>query len=393
MNRLFRYLRGYCTLSVVGASPEWALNRLSEAKIPFELLDRPDSMTLRLIILQKDLKKASSAITKAMCEMTVQSKRSFLASIKGLWSRPVLTVGLLIAVTAAVFLPQRVWFYEVTGNTSVPTEQILRELRACGIGFGTYGPSIIPQQVKYKMLCRIPKLKWLTIRQKGARAVVVVRERGELEPINDRKLPQNVIASDTGIITRVECLEGNCLCAVGDCVRKGQLLVSAYLQLDRKTMVSSALAEIYAKTQHFLQMRLPDTIEKKTYGRNMTSYALIVGQNRLELSPSRGYCGKNCDKITEVKKFTLPGGLSLPIALEIVRICDYDTEERISAAKTAERQLCRRGRELIERQLIAGSVLTERYAFSHQKGCYSCEASLGCEEMIARRVRAAILEG
>ena len=86
----------------------------------------------------------------------------------------------------------------------MPSAQILRELQELGVGFGTYGPSIKPQELKNQMLLRIPKLQWLTVQQSGMCARVVVRERPDKEAVLDRKAPTDVIAARAGVLTRVE---------------------------------------------------------------------------------------------------------------------------------------------------------------------------------------------
>lgn len=151
------------------------------------------------------------------------------------------------AIAAGIVVPKYVFFYEVEGNEAVPSAQILRELRELGVGFGTYGPSIKPQELKNQMLLRIPKLQWLTVQQSGMCARVVVRERPDKAPVLDRKVPTDVIASRAGVLTRVEAVAGNCLCAPGQAVAGGELLVSAYTDFGFKTQVTAARAEIYAR--------------------------------------------------------------------------------------------------------------------------------------------------
>ena len=72
-------------------------------------------------------------------------------------------------MAGAFVIPKFVFFYEVVGNETVPEAQILRELQNLGVGFGTYGPSIRPQELKNRMLLQIPKLQWLTVQQSGMR--------------------------------------------------------------------------------------------------------------------------------------------------------------------------------------------------------------------------------
>ncbi len=290
------------------------------------------------------------------------------------------------------FLCRSLFFYEVEGNEAVPSAQILRELQELGVGFGTYGPSIKPQELKNQMLLRIPKLQWLTVQQSGMCARVVVRERPDKEPVLDRKAPTDVIAARAGVLTRVEAVAGNCLCVPGQAVASGELLVSAYTDFGFKTQVTAARAEIYAETVRQAVCIVPETEQVKER-RAAPRYAvsLLVGRRRISLFcaavPERSY-----EKETKTQYFTLPGGFSLPLGIAITRICEYDTREEKLRAQDAEDRLL----ELVQadtlRDMIAGTITGCSVRTERSGGCIRLHASLRCEEMIARMRPASLKE-
>ena len=71
MWRLIWFLQGYVQAELRGASPEWALERLSNARVAFLRVLRIDDFTIALLILRKDVLKAEAAARKAMCELAV----------------------------------------------------------------------------------------------------------------------------------------------------------------------------------------------------------------------------------------------------------------------------------------------------------------------------------
>lgn len=274
----------------------------------------------------------------------------------------------------------------------MPSAQILRELQELGVGFGTYGPSIKPQELKNQMLLRIPKLQWLTVQQSGMCARVVVRERPDKEPVLDRKAPTDVIAARAGVLTRVEAVAGNCLCVPGQAVASGELLVSAYTDFGFKTQVTAARAEIYAETVRQAVCIVPETEQVKER-RAAPRYAvsLLVGRRRISLFcaavPEQSY-----EKETKTQYFTLPGGFSLPLGIAITRICEYDTREEKLRAQDAEDRLL----ELVQadalRDMIAGTITGCSVRTERSGGCIRLHASLRCEEMIARMRPASLKE-
>ena len=386
------FFMGCCRARITGASPEWALNKLSQARIAFRDMKKTDDFTIELLLPVKDILRAQAVCTRAMCQLEEEKRYGFRQIFGGLFHRPVLHILLSLAAAAAIAVPKFVFFYTVTGNERVPSELILRTLDELGVGVGAYGPSIKPQAIKNKILCRIPELKWITIQQSGMRATVVVREREAPEPVYVRKAPRNVIASHAGMLTRVSVLAGNSLCKVGDSVTQGQLLVSAYTDLGYKTQVSGALAEIYAKTWRKSQTVTPQTeLQKLPTGQTRKHVSLRIGSRRITLYGA-GAGAVDCDKQTQYHQFALPGGIFLPVGIEITQISDYDTIEKGTDEAQARELLraCARQQEM--QDMIAGEILGENLVYACSGGVYSQYAQFTCEEMIARSVDAEIFK-
>lgn len=393
MWRLIWFFAGWHRVRVTGASPQWILGAMAKRRVAFRDFQKTDEFTAEFIIPRDALPAACTAARKAMCDLTVAASGGFPVLFAGLRKRPFFPVMLAVTALLAFTCTRFVWFYEVTGNERVPTQRILRELRELGVGFGTYGPDIQPQQLKNHMLCRIPELSWLTVTQNGGCAVVTVRERPPGEPINDRKTARNVLAARGGVLTRVSVLEGNALCKPGDVVQEGQLLVSAYTDWGYKTQVSGALAEIYAQTSRKSCIVLPEKTLRKVYtGEQSRCVYLILGQKRWKLFGKSGFLDGECDTMTVRHTWTLPGGFSLPAAIEITTQSGYDTVEAAVDPDAAREQLEQLVKARAGEDMIAGTIEEARFTMQKSGGAYRLYASLRCEEMIARMVDAGIFK-
>ena len=391
MWRLIWSLAGWHRVRVTGASPQWILGAMAKKRVAFRDFRKTDEFTAEFVIPRSALAAAAAAARKAMCELTVTASGGFPVVFAGLRKRPLFPVMLAVTALLAFTCTRFVWFYEVTGNVRVPSQQILRELRELGVGFGTFGPSIQPQRLKNHMLCRIPELNWLTVTQNGGCAVITVRERPADEPVNDRKTARNVLASRGGVLTRVSVLDGNALCKPGDVVQEGQLLVSAYTDWGYKTQVSGALAEIYAQTSRRSCVVFPEKTLRKVYsGEQSRCVYLILGQKRWKLFGKSGFFGAECDTMTVTHTWTLPGGFSLPAAIEITTRSDYDTVEETVDPETARERLESLVRAHTVEDMIAGTIEEAHFTMRRSGGAYRLYASLRCEEMIARMVDAGI---
>ena len=381
------FLFGTLRVKLTGADPAWALERLVQDGVAFRKVQRLDAYSVCVTILRRDEKRTAFAAQRAMCEVEIIKKSGFGVLFGWVKKRPVFFLGLLACFASAIVLPKFVFFYEIVGNERVPEAQIRRELEALGVGFGTYGPDIRPQDIKNRMLVRIPELKWITVQQSGMCARVVVRERPEKEPVYDRKTPTDVIAAESGILTSVSCLSGNCLCQVGQAVEAGQVLVSAYTDLEFTTQVSAALAEIYAQTVHRTKTVLPASVTlKRPNGRTHTKVSFFTGRHRWTLFG--GAWEENADSRTKILQFSLPGGYFFPFGIAITTISEYDTYETERNADEAQALLEKTAVSSVSRAMIAGTVRDVRQTLSKDGGQYLLRSRIRCEEMIARMVPA-----
>ena len=393
MWRFVWYMQGYVRARICGAYPEWALEKLSNARIAFLEPVRQDEFTICLLLLKKDVPKAALAAQRGMCELETADEYGFQKSFGGLFRRKAFAALLILCMAGAIVIPKFVFFYEVVGNETVPDAQILRALKTLGVGFGTYGPNIRPQELKNKMLLLIPELQWFTVQQSGMRARIIVRERPEKLPVEERRAPMNVVAAKDGVITSVSSLEGNCLCAPGQAVKKGQVLISAYTDLEFTTRVSAALGEIYAETLTHKRLICPATVLTKwPNGEISRSVSLLVGEKRWNIFVSGGNFTGKCDKITKTSMLTLPGGLQIPLGLEIVECRGYETAETQWQPEQAEAVLQDKLATSVRQDMIAGKILDTKTQLSCQNGVYELSAAVRCEEMIARTARVSILK-
>ena len=393
MWRIIWYLQGYVRAKIKGASPEWALGRLTDARVACIAPVRTDEFTVELLLLKRDLPKAEFAVQRGMCELEIIREIGLARSLGGLLRRRGFAALLALCVAGAVIVPRFVFFYEVVGNETVPDAQILRALKSLGVGFGTYGPGIHPQELKNKMLLLVPKLQWFTVQQNGMRARVVVRERPEKLPVEERRAPIDVVASRDGVITSVSALEGNCLCAPGQAVKEGQVLISAYTDLEFTTRVCAALGEVYAQTLRFPRVAVPETVlEKLPNGKNGKTVSLLVGEKRWIIFANGGNLDGSCDKITKTNWLTLPGGFRIPLGLEITGFQGYDTQEKALDEASAQALAQEQALGSIQQDMIAGRILETKSEMDRHDGVYEWSASVRCEEMIARMVRASILK-
>ena len=132
-------------------------------------------LRLRILLRQEDLLRKVAEQTGA--EVTVLRRRG----VPGLWGRfkrrYVLLAGLaafwLLLFGGNLFI----WEFRVSGNSTVPTETVLRALENYGITIGSPGLEIDQEDMRNHVLLELSDVSWLTVNVKGCVAYVQVVER------------------------------------------------------------------------------------------------------------------------------------------------------------------------------------------------------------------------
>ena len=389
MNKLLWYVLGYEIMEISGGSPQWAINALTHSRIPFWNMQWLDAFTVQICIFQRDADQAAEIIRSKMCETKRLRTRSLFRACSGLFHRPLLLLLTTLSVVVVLLLPKFLWFYEVTGNETVPDAQILRELDQIGVGLGTYGPNIHPKWIKDHMLEALPQLEWLTVTQNGCKAQVVVRERPPAPKTLQRRECANVIATKDGLITEQSVLAGQALHKVGDIVLRGEKLVSGIVDLETRFIVQYAQADIFARTWLQIAVKTPAFClqKRQTEGRTHSIW-LEVGNKRIKIFGNSGISYDACDKMVNRKLLSLPGNHKLPVAvvLETYIPCQL-SEMRMDAQWTREMMehyICQRVKDGMQ----AGEILETQLQFSDCDRYFLLKGTVECQEMIAETVEA-----
>lgn len=387
MYGLIRFLQGWVRLRVTGASPERFLNALAAEEIALWSPECEDELHLRLCVTRKELARAEKLATRCFCTIEVTEKRGLPFHLQSALRRPLLTFGALLSVAALFYLQSFVWVIEVEGTQSLHPQQVLEALEELDIGFGSRGADIDSQMTKNRMLNLLPQLSWLAANRTGGRLQILLTERRTNGEAEKKSGVANIVAARDGVLTEVSVFEGMKVCAKGDTVRAGQVLISGFEDNGLFLRAVRADGEIYARTWHSGTVIMPSAERKKSYtGRQWKQTTLVLGRKRINLYGNSRISEGSCDKMVEVKALTLPKGYTLPISVELATYREYTLSD-VSAEKT-DAEECLRAAWLheVRSSMIAGTVDSTEASFLADGETYILHAQSGCTEMIARPV-------
>lgn len=396
MQRILDSTKAVVDITITGAYPEEFINRLAADSIPFWNLNKKDPLNWDVSMFASDYKNIRKTAKRSMCRTHIRRKRGLPFRMKRLRKRRILIFGTIAAILAALMLPLFIWTFEVEGNVKVSDREIIRALNEIGIDVGTFGYSVNPVITETKMLLKIPQLSYLTINVKGGKASVVVREDVPAPEILDETVVTDLVATETGVITKMEILRGNALVETGQTVFKGEKLVTGLIEhYANETLFTvqavRSMGEVYARTWKKAAATMPlEYMQKEPTGEEKTKYSLIIGSKRINFYFNSGNSYDKCDKIIETEYLTLPGGIQFPLALEKITERAFETSWAVIDEQTAEKQLqdwlCRS----IKSRLLGGQIIKAEFETHAASGLITVTAVAECEQQIATEVMAAI---
>lgn len=306
-------------------------------------------------------------------------------AFQSLKSRYVFLFGLAVLLFLTFWVPSRVLFVFLSGNSQVPEQLILEKAADCGLAFGTSRKDIRSENIKSQLLEAIPDLEWVGVRTSGCVATVEVREKEKISSLpNDEQKVTNIVAATDGVIESVTTLKGTQVCKVGQAVYAGQTLISGYEDRGRISVAGRAEGEVYAYTVRHIQMCTPsDTVVRTVKKRITVKYILQIGKKQIFFSKDSGICPPTCVRIYEKINWTLPGGFSLPIVWVKEQQTVYETQE-VNAACDEGGWLEECACEYMKSQMIAGQILNQELSHSSEIGVNVLYGQFFCREQIGK---------
>ena len=381
----WNWFGGLLRIQLTGADIAESLSLISQAGITVFNGDVIDELNALITIRKKEYKKLQNILKIRSDGYRIVKTEGLYWRLKQLYKRPILSVGLLVLIILNIYLPRRVLFLQVEGNSSVPTRQILEAAEKCGLKFGATRSGIRSEKIKNVLIEEIDQLQWVGVNTKGCVATISVKERNRIQETTTKKVVSSIVASQDGIIYKCTVTKGNPVCKVGQAVKRGEVLISGYTDCGLMIQATKAEGEIYAKTERQISLLFPRIWQKKTpQDQVITKYSLIIGKKRINLYNGSGISPTTCGKMYKEIYMTLPGGLILPVSVAMESWVSYELSDIQFDANEADKHLSYYAATYLSEQMIAGQVFHSEELFDEQDAVYQIEGKYACLEMIGQ---------
>jgi sporulation protein YqfD len=381
----WRSLSGMVEVRLTSADLPGALRSINQANIEIFSACQIGELTLEFTVHRGDFKRVRRLARKRGERLDLMSRDGIYWTLRRFAARPVLMFGFGLILTLTLYLPGQIYFVEVEGNSTIPTAQILDTAAQCGIGFGADRRSVRSEQMKNTLLQAMPDLQWAGINTYGCRAVISVKERPKEETQSMKGGVSSIVATRDGIVKEIIVQSGNKVCAPGQAVKAGQVLISGYTDCGICIRATRAQGEIYAQTQRNLSVILPLEYDGKVTIQGQTKkYSLLIGKKLINFFKDSGISHTSCDKMYSVDYITLPGNLQLPIALVTENMISYETADGTLDQEVAESRVKVFSHKYLTDTMVAGQIHQKFESIQHSDSACILLGRYACLEMIGK---------
>lgn len=382
---LWKWIGGIIRMKLTGADLSESLSRIINAGIALYEICWIDDLNCELTVKSKDTKLIRKVVESRGDNLQIKAVHGLPCVLRAAAARPLLLVGIAVLLFLDIYLPTRILFFKVEGNSLIPESKILEAADSAGLGFWSDRRGLRSEKVKNALLEAVPQLQWVGVNTKGCVAIISVRERQSIEQNTADHEVSSIVAARDGVISSVTATRGNPLCKVGQAIRAGEVLISGYTDCGITIQATRAEGEVYAYTKHHFRAVTPSVFKRKGEITGQSKkYTLRFGKKRINFSKSSGISTPNCDKMISQYYLELPGGFRLPVSLEVETLMmrtlsDVDVSEE-SALNTLSSDVKSR----LLKKMVAGQILKSNEKIAADEGVYLLEGEYACLEMIGQ---------
>lgn len=377
IKKLIRYCRGTLQFTAAGPYPERFLNLCSGGGVGL-WNTRRTAEGVTACCAQCHRSRLEYYAQKSGCRLETVRCTGMKSTARRYRRRTGLWVGAALLAAGLLVMGRFVWRVEIRGTEQLDPAVITAALAEYGVHPGVLARKIDARTVERRMQIRFAEIAWITVNVEGSRVTAILEEAVPPPAVVEDGIPTNLIAGETGFITRVEVQNGNAVVKPGDSVLAGDLLVSGIM--DNKmgeSRLAHARGRVYAQVRERLEIFVP--YEQRDYllaGVSRRRYLTVFG---VEI-PLQGR-GAPVGPYRLEQVVTQPGGFFSLLPVTLREECYLQLREVTKtvspqeAMRQAEKELALREQglaaEVIHREAVgsegpAGFTLAAEYLMERQ---------------------------
>ena len=368
IKRILSYILGYVSVTVEGYFVERFINICLTKKILLSHMDREKSTILHAKIGIADFKKIREIARTTKCKVKITNKSGIPFLFKKYKKRKLFVI-FLVSIIGCIFISSKfIWNIEIKGETKIPKDEIINELKEYGLNVGKYKKNINTQFIINEIRLKRSDISWIGIDIKGTNAIVEIIDGVQKPEIVNPEEYCNIISDQDAMITKISVQNGMAAVKEGDIVKKGTVLVNGYIE-GKYTGIRYVHSEanIQAKVWYSEKAKAYKKVEEdvKT-GKEEKKYSIKFNNFKINFYKTLSKF-ENYDTIEESKKITLFSNFYLPI--EIIKTTNHETKKQMVTYddEVLKENLIKQLENKIENRLSEGNVINKQINYTKEE--------------------------
>ena len=351
---LLGYLLGYVTIQIEGYFIERFINLCNSQKIFLWNLQRINSTSIKVNMNIRDFKTIKQIAKKTKCRVKIKNKKGIPFLLHRYKKRKIFVLFFLLIIIAIFTLSNFIWNIEITGNETIPKQEIQQILEKHHFNIGSCKIGLQTKNIIEQIRLERDDIAWVGIEIKGTNAIVKIVEADLKPEIIPEEEYCNLIATKEGMIVKVTAQNGTPLVKEGDLVTKGSVLVGGWLEGKYTGMrYVHANGEVKAKVWYSQKVEVPlKQVKKVKTGNEEHKYSVKI--NNFEINLSKGVSKfQNYDTIETSKKLKLFSDFYFPIEIQEKTYQEYEKQEITYTVEEAKQIGIEQAEQKLEEQIAS----------------------------------------
>lgn len=230
LNYLFNFFTGYMNIEIEGYYIEKFINTCKNKSIFLWGIKRNRVTILKAKIGISNFEQAKEIAKNNQCIIIVKSEKGMPYLIERYKKRKAFVISIFILL-AIIFISSRfIWNIQVDGTKKINSDEIIKEAERNGLKIGVLKNKINTENLINKFRIERTDIAWVGIEIKGTNAIIKIVEAEEKPEIINESDYCNIIASKSGVISKIYAQNGTALVKEGDEVKKGDILIGGWME-------------------------------------------------------------------------------------------------------------------------------------------------------------------
>lgn len=329
IRNLYMYFTGFVNITVEGFFTERFINSCFSNAIFLWDLQRENSSFFRVKISVKDFKKIKKIARATKCKVKISNKKGLPILIHKYRKRKILAIAILVIAIFIFLLTRFIWNIDIVGGNNINREEIKTLLAESGIEIGKRKSEFNLDKAINKIRMQREDISWIGIDIKGTNLIVNINEADKSPEVIDVNEVCNIVADKDGEISKLIVKQGTARVAVGDKVKKGDLLVEGVMEgkyTGLRNVHAMADIEVKKYAEKEEKQNLVQQIETKT-GNEEKNLEIKFHKFKINFNKRLSKFEKY-DTIKTTKKLKFFSNYYLPIEVSKITYLEKNLEQK-----------------------------------------------------------------